>query len=129
MATCLIFFEDGACDLDAAVKSLASYGLTVSREGDTLTASRPGSPEFRITMTTEPHVTLEAAEIGEGTPHADAMKKCTARFEVSIDDLDAALDEINTLIEVQTALQDASQGYLFLTWNGKLSAPWRSEPR
>ena len=31
--------------------------------------------------------------------------------------------EINTLIEVQAAVQDASQGYLFLPWNNSLSEP------
>ena len=39
-------------------------------------------------------------------------------------DLDAALDEINTLMEVQGALQDASRGYLFVPWSGNLSEPW-----
>jgi hypothetical protein len=34
---------------------------------------------------------------------------------------EAALDEINTLMEVQ----GASQGFLFLPWNGNLSEPWR----
>lgn len=44
---------------------------------------------------------------------------------VGIDDLDGALDEINTLMEVQVALQDASQGFLFLPCNGNLSEPWQ----
>ena len=65
----------------------------------------------------------EAAEIGAGTAHEDALRGCDARFEIGIDDLDAALDEINTLIEVQSALQDASRGFLFLPWNGNLSEP------
>jgi hypothetical protein len=122
---CLVFFQPGACDLDAAVNSLAGYGLTVNRCGDELTAGRPGSPQFRIVLSAEPHVAAEAAEIGEGTPHASAMRECGARFEVGIDDLDAALDEINTLMEVQGALQDASRGFLFLPWSGELSEPWQ----
>lgn len=122
---CLVFFRPGACDLDAAAKSLAGCGLTVTRRGDELTAGRPGSPQFRIVLSAEPHVAAEAAEIGEGTPHEVAMRECGARFEVGIDDLDAALDEINTLMEVQGALQDASQGFLFLPWNGELSEPWQ----
>lgn len=122
---CLVFFRPGACDLDAAAKSLAGYRLTVTRRGDELTAGRPGSPQFRIVLSAEPHVAVEAAEIGEGTPHEAAMRECGARFEVGIDDLDAALDEINTLMEVQGALQDASQGFLFLPWNGNLSEPWQ----
>ncbi|MBK6921172.1 MAG: hypothetical protein IPH07_27495 [Deltaproteobacteria bacterium] len=122
---CMVFFPALACDLDAAAKSLAGYGLTVTRRGDELTAGRPGSPQFRIVLSAEPHVAVEAAKIGMGTPHEAAMRECGARFEVAIDDLDAALDEINTLMEVQGALQDASQGFLFLPWSGHLSEPWR----
>jgi hypothetical protein len=122
---CLVFFRPGACDLDAAARSLAGYGLTVTRHGDELTVGRPGSQQYRVVMSAEPHVAAEAAEIGEGTPHATAMRECSARFEVSIDDLDAALDEINTLMEVQSALQDASRGFLFLPWNGNLSETWQ----
>ena len=122
---CLVFFRPGACDLDAAAKALAGYGLTVTRRGNELTAGRLGSPQFHIVLSEAPHVAAEAAEVGEGTPHAAAMRKCGARFEISIDDLEAALDEINTLMEVQGALQDASQGFLFLPWNGNLSEPWR----
>ena len=122
---CMVFFRPGACDLDAAAKSLARYGLTVTRRGDELIAGRSCSPQFRIELSSDPHVAEEAAEIGKGTPHAAAMLGCGARFEVYFDDLDAALDEINTLMEVQGALQDASQGFLFLEWNGNLSEPWR----
>ncbi len=46
--------------------------------------------------------------------------------EIGIENLDEALDEINTLMEVQGALQDASGGYLFLPWNGTLSKPWQA---
>jgi hypothetical protein len=70
-------------------------------------------------------VCVEAAKIGHGTPHEDALRECDARFEIVIEDLDEALDEINTLMEVQGALQDVSQGFLFLPWNGELSEPWR----
>ena len=121
---CMVFFRSGACDLDDAAKALAGYGLTVTRRGNMLIAGRPGSPLFRVRLSAEPHVAIEAAEIGEGTPHAVAMRECGARFEIDFDDLDAALDEIHTLMEVEVALQDASQGFLFLPWNGNLSEPW-----
>ena len=56
-------------------------------------------------------------------PHEAALRECDARFEIGMDDLDKVLDEINTLMEVETALQDASHGYLFLPWNGNLAGP------
>jgi hypothetical protein len=121
----MVFFRSGVSDLDAAARSLAGYGLTVARQGEQLSAGRSGSPQFHIRLATGQSVRDEAAEIGEGTPCEAAMSECDARFEIGIDDLDAALDEINTLMEVQGALQDASQGILFLPWNGSLSEPWR----
>lgn len=120
----MVFFRRGACDLDAAAKALAGYGLGVDRCGDALIVGRSGSQQFRIVLSVAPHVAMEAAEVGEGTPHAAALLDCDARFEIGIDDLDAALQEINTLMDVQGALQDASHGYLFLPWNGSLSEPW-----
>lgn len=122
---CQVFFRAGTCDLDAAARSLTGYGLTVTRYDDHLVAGWPDSPQFRVRLEISEIVKFEAAEIGEGTPYEAAMRECDARFEISIEDLDEALDEFNTLMEVQGAIQDASQGYLFLPWNGNLSEPWQ----
>ena len=126
MAASMVFFESGRCDLDGAIDALVRRGLSVDRSGDRIAVTWPGvpdSPRLVVILVTEPFVLTEAAEIGEGTEHADAMRRCDARFEIVIEDLDAALDEINTLIEVQATLQDASRGYLFNDWNGQLSEP------
>lgn len=84
----------------------------------------PGSQDFRITLAQQPHVLIEAQEIGRGTEYEQALSRCDARFEIDIPDLDEALAEINTLMEVQGALQDASAGYLFLPWNCRIMEPW-----
>jgi hypothetical protein len=118
-----VYFKAGTCDLDAAVRSVTGYGLTAQPQKGYVTVSRPGSPEFDVGISTEPWVREEAAEISEGTPHAAAMRECDARFEVSFEDLDVALDEINTMMGVQVALQEACNGFLFLPWNGHLSGP------
>ncbi len=119
----MVFFRAGTCDLEAAATALRDHGLEVSQEPGLLIASTDESQHFRIRLSSEPHVQAEALEIGAGTPHEAALRDLNARFEVAIGDLDEALDEINTLIEVQAALQEASGGYLFLPWNGHLSAP------
>lgn len=121
---CFVFFPSDSSDLDAAARSLGGYGLDVTRDDTGLVAGRPDRPRFRVGLVVGEAVRAEAAEIGEGTPLAAALRDCDARFEILIDDLDEALDEINTLMEVQGALQDASRGYLFLPWNGTLSEPW-----
>ena len=118
-----VYFTSGTCDLNAAVRALTGYGLTVRPQPGYVTVSRPGSPEFDVGISAEPWVREEGAEIGAGTPQAAAMRSCDARFEVSFESLDAALDEINTMMEVQVALQEACNGFLFLPWNGNLSGP------
>jgi hypothetical protein len=121
--SCYVYCRSGACDLDNAASLLTECGQAVARHGDHLTTGCPGGPQFRVWFEAGEHVRAEAAKIGEGTPHKAAMQGCDARYEIGIDDLDEALDEINTLIEVQIVLQDASQGFLYLPWNNNLSGP------
>jgi hypothetical protein len=99
--------------------------LRVIRREDELITRRAGSPEFRVKRVTGDWVRQEATEIGEDTAFATALGQCDCPFEIHFDNLDEVLDEINTLMEVQTALQDASQGILFLPWNGNPSEPWK----
>jgi|SRR5581483_7872051 len=120
-----VYFRSGVCDIDAAARALSGYRLAVARHGDRLAVSRPGSPAFRILLSKEAWVRLEAIEIGEGTPHAARMQECDARFEVSFDSLDEVLQEYTTLQMIEEALQEVSRGFLFLGWNGYLLAPER----
>ncbi len=118
-----VFFRPGTCDLERAIESLKCQGLTVTRDGEEVIATKPRKPQFRICLADGPHVAAEAVEIGEGTPHEVAMRECSVRFEVVVRDLDAALDEYGTLFDVEVGLQEASRGYLFLGWNGNLMGP------
>ena len=121
----LIFFPSGRGNLDTAAAVLADRGMTVHRVagefGDVFTVGYPRGPRLRIAFVQESYVRQEAAEISEGTSHAAKMSQCNVRYEILIDDLDGVLDEINTLIEVQISLQNATDGFMFNTWNGNLS--------
>jgi len=119
----MIFFHLGRFDLDAAAAALADRGLSVRRSDNELTVGFRRGPLLRVAYVRESYIQQEAQEISAGTSHAAAMGRCDVRFEILIDDLDAVLDEINTLIDVQATLQDATEGFLFNTWNGKLSGP------
>lgn len=121
--SCHVYFRSGACDLAGAARLLADTGQTVTDQGDHLTTGWPGGPQFRVWFETGEDVKEDAAEIGRGTEFEAAMRECDARFEIGIDDLAEALDEINTLIEVQGTLQDATRGFLYPTWNQNLSGP------
>jgi hypothetical protein len=120
----MVFFQSEECDLNGAINSLEKYRFSVARDGEKLVVGRGDSPQFQVSLIKEDFVQKEANEIAQGSEFANEMSKCNARFEVVIDDLDTALDEINTLMEVQGALQDASKGYLFTPWNDNVSEPW-----
>lgn len=120
---CLIFFRSGGYDLEAAARSLASRGLSVSRVGNDLDVTWHGGPKLRVAFVNAKWVQEEAAEVAERHPRALELSTCDVRFEIMFDDLDEVLDEINTLIEVQATLQKATGGYMLNTWNGELSCP------
>jgi hypothetical protein len=124
----MIFFHSDSpgLGLEDAERLLSDRGLQVTRKANALSVRWDDGPELSVTRSAEPHVAEEAVEIAEGTPFAAELSRCDARFEIGIEDLDEVLDEINTLIEVQCTLQDATGGYLFNSWNGNLSGPERT---
>src|SRR5262245_9369013 len=109
---CLIFFRSGRGNLDTAAAALTNCGMSVQRMsgafGDELAVGFRHGPQLRVAFIEEPYVREEAAEISADSPHAMEMSRCEVRYEVLIDDLDDVLDEINTLIDVQAALQNAT---------------------
>ncbi len=119
--TSMIFFRPAQFDLAEAGRLLAANGFSVTRSAARLRVRWGDGPMLSIAWSADPHVAVEAAEIGEGTPFAAELRRCTTRFEIHTDDLVAALDEINTLIEVQLTLQQTTRGILFNSWNGELS--------
>lgn len=118
-----VFFKTEDSDYQRAKTLLERYSFEVTEALDQLIASANGFT-FEITMKQGESVLAEAQEVGQGSPYEATMALCDARFEVYFTNLDQALDEINTLMEMQGALQDASNGYLFLPWNGSLSEPY-----
>ena len=113
--------------MQKAREHLSRTSLAVEAGPDVLRVWFGDSPKYIVYFSDASHVRIEAAEIGAGRPEEKAMHTFGARFEVVITDLDKALDEINTLMELQSALQDASGGYLFLPWNGTLTKPWSAK--
>ncbi len=120
----MVFFESNKANLDSALKSLQSYGLTVERNGDELICFRNASPKLSVSIVTGDYVQEESEAISMGSPYEKEMKKCNARFEVEFNNLGEVLAEINTMMDVQGALQDVSKGYLFTPWNTMLTEYW-----
>ena len=127
----LIFFRSGRGNLDTAAAALANCGMSVRRMarefGDELTVGFRDGPELRVAFLEGPYVRKEAEELSTGTTHAAEMSRCEVRYEILIEDLDGVLDEINTLIDAQATLRDATDGFLFNTWNGSLQGPAKKD--
>ena len=121
---CFVCFRSGKCDLKGAAKALARVKLMVNDEHDQLVVGKPGKPQLRISYNSDDYVAEENAEIAQRNQHAAGLLPCEARFEVSIDDLDATLDEYDTLFTVQVTLAEATGGFVFNTWNGGFPPVW-----
>ena len=125
-AVSMVFFpaQAGGFDLDWARDALTAQGLSVDAQPGALAVRwDEDGPILRVTYAQGEQVAREALQrAGEGAPAEALLRACTARFEIAIDDLDEVLDEMNTLIEVQSTLQDSTGGHLFNTWNREWSA-------
>lgn len=112
-----------SASLNWAAKVLADCGLELELELGENSVLITGDEDFRLglSLNDASHVLQEAIELAHGTEHVHAMSQCMARFEISITDLEAVLDEMNTLIEVQQTLLTAVDGVLWNEWNEALS--------
>ena len=116
---------DGPHDLDAAARALVAGGLNVAAAGSHLEVWYDGAtgPRLRVKLARGAQVAQATAALAVGSVHAAALTGITARYEIEIDDLAATLDEMNTLIQAQFALQDLTHGHMFTAWNKTLTAP------
>lgn len=130
----MVFISSGVGLADAAqalrgsswfesASTAADVDLAVRATAPSSSGGRPTPrPMFRIGLSLEPHVRLEAEELAE-EHQIPGLGACHARFEVFFDDLEEVLDESNTLIELQALLQDLANGFVINAWNGSLTLP------
>ncbi len=126
--TLLILFESGRATLDGAAEALQqrAFGVekrTLETGGNVLTVRHGNGPVFHVCFNDAAHVVEESREIGDGSDFTEPLGRCNTRFEVIIEDLDLAIDEMNSLIELQLTLQSLTGGFLYNCWNGELSEP------
>lgn len=123
-----IYFSDPAFGLADAEHALDEIGVEVARDGDLLRLSGDDLPRFAVRLLVGDSIAARARQLAAGvglaSAEGDALSRCDRCFFVDIEDFDEALDEINTMMEVQAALQDATGGVLLLSWNGHLSLPY-----
>ena len=116
---CLVFCLSERLSLEEAKIALEQDGLTVESDRNKLICFRDNSPRFTIALNQEAEVRSSAKALGEEYPnYRSRLKNCDAHFAISFADLSEVLDEVNTLIDIQIVLQDATAGIVFTSWNG-----------
>jgi hypothetical protein len=111
-----VLFAKPSVTLDAAEQALAR--LSPKRSGDTLSVIA-GNTMIAIGLSDAEHVLVESAEIADMAGIGN-IATCDRRFECSIGDLEAALQDYTVLQDVQEKLQALTEGFVFLTWNGEV---------
>jgi hypothetical protein len=120
--TCTIYFSSPEHTIHSIKEPLEEEGLFL-REKDNALFVRwdDKGPELKVTYRAGTEVQTEAAAVGLATEFEERLHACPYAFDIQFEDLEAVLDEINTLIQVQGVLQSTSKGVAFNSWNSVLS--------
>src|SRR5262245_54544112 len=119
----MVLFEDIEFGVEEAYDALLDSGFSLLRQADSLAVWWKAGPLLFITAVRGERVRQASAEIGRDTPYASELSQCSARIEIAFDDLEEVRTEIDSLVDVQGILQEATQGFIFNTWNRKLAPP------
>lgn len=123
---CLIFFRDPKAEFDASrlKKALGDAGLTVTGRKEPFKVRWGDGPTMQVSIFRGKSIeTIVRGLVGKQRKYAKLVKGCDAQVKIELDNVEEVLDEINTLIEVQTTLQSATQGLMYNSWNDRFSGP------
>jgi hypothetical protein len=123
---CLIFFRDPKAEFTPVhmKQVLQDAGLTVRGNQQPFDVRCSDGPRMSVSLHRGAFTEgVISGLVGSRRKYRKLMEGCDAQIKIDLWDLDKALDEINTLIEVQASLQVATQGLMYMSWNQKFAAP------
>jgi hypothetical protein len=122
---CLFFLRDPEAKFTPARLKKLFRGNVVPPSGRGQPIGvRMGGPTLYLSVTRSEHVETFARRLmGRGRKYRPLIAGCDTQIEITFDNLDEVLDEINTLIDVQFTLQEATGGLTYLSWNQSFSGP------
>jgi hypothetical protein len=123
---CLIFFRDPAAEFTPArlKQVLQDARLTVTGNEQPFSVRWHDGPTLLVSVQRGSYVeTVIRGLVGKHRKHRTLIPGCDTQIKIELQDVEAALDEINTLIEVQSTLQAATRGLMYLSWNHNFAGP------
>jgi hypothetical protein len=123
---CLVFFRDPRAEFtpERMVKVLKDAGLTVHGRSEPFSVAWDDGPALLVSM--QRGTQIEAVIrglVGRRRKFRASVADCDTQIKIELTDLDQTLDEVNTLIQVQSALQAASGGMIYMSWNDSFQSP------
>lgn len=123
---CLLFFSDpkAAFTPERMKQVLADDDVSSAGDGEPFTLQWSGGPKLYASIVRgEVPAVLVLRLLGKGRKHRELATASDTYIEIKFDSLDEVLDEINTLIVVQSSLQKATRGLMYRGWNRSFSGP------
>ncbi|MCI0459387.1 MAG: hypothetical protein L0Z62_20750 [Gemmataceae bacterium] len=123
---CLIFFRDPEAEFTPArmKRLLLDRGLTVTGKEEPFTVRWGDGPPLYVAIHRGSYIeTIIRGLVGRRRKHRKRIPGCDTEIQIVLSDIEEVLDEINTLIEVQSTLQDATHGLMYLSWNHNFVGP------
>ena len=123
---CLMFFHDPEeAFTPARLKQvLADDGVTADGDAEPFALRWGDEPTLYASIVRGAVAAVLAGRLmGRGRKHRALAAASNAYIEIKFESLDEVLDEINTLIQVQATLQQATGGLLYCSWNQSFSGP------
>jgi hypothetical protein len=118
-----LMFPSPGIDLDEAGVLLEGRGFQIAKADNDELRCECNGIVFLLSRHEGPEIQCESAMIGDLLNNPTEIEQCDCRFQVGFYDREKVLDEINSLIEIQTTLQDATNAYLFNVWNECVQPP------
>jgi len=123
---CLIFFRDPEAQVTPArlKQVLQDAGLTVTGTEEPFAVRWHDGPTLFVSVQRGRYVeTVIRGLVGQRRKHRTLIAGCDTQIKIELSDVEEVLNEINTLIDVQSTLQAATRGLMFMSWTHNFAGP------
>jgi hypothetical protein len=103
---------------------LEDRGLSVNGNEEPFAVQWHDGPLLLVSIQRGSYVeTVIRSLVGRRRKHRALVPGCDTQIKIELSDVEEVLDEINTLIEVQSTLQNATRGLMYMSWNHNFAGP------